>query len=291
MSDHLRLERWLDDNHAKGESLTPGKEVIVYQIPLAKEFKTRVIAVLDRFRADLGCSLTLRGRARMERQRRALSDSSGQEMDKLHHIYVKVIGTGGSQEQRVQKIRRAEATIDAFFTTMLHTKDADKIYMFPPADTQPPPTETTSTTRRWLPQLTDSGDITGFEAPVAQSPGAPVTGLSHVTPPAHGQEEAETLRDSGFSPPTESLVAEVAAMSQQERLQRAEAARGCLVKTWRDKFKIDGRGRDFRGIISGDCMADIPDLLQAGCVTQIAQKPNVFTNVFTFLDYEWKPLQ
>jgi hypothetical protein len=284
MSDHLRLERWLDDNHAKGESLTPGKEVIVYQIPLAKEFKTRVIAVLDRFRADLGCSLTLRGRARMERQRRALSDSSGQEMDKLHHIYVKVIGTGGSQEQRVQKIRRAEATIDAFFTTMLHTKDADKIYMFPPADTQPPPTETTSTTRRWLAQLTDSGDITGFEAPVAQSPGAPVTGLSHVTPPAHGQEEAETLRDSGFSPPTESLVAEVAAMSQQERLQRAEAARGCLVKTWRDKFKIDGRGRDFRGIISGDCMADIPDLLQAGCVTQIAQKPNVFTNVFTFLD-------
>ena len=259
MSDPVPLQRWLDDRHSKGEVLTPGKEVIIYQLPLAKEYKTRAIDVLNRFRDEMGCSLTLRGRGRFEKKRQTMAESSAQEVDKLHQLYLKVIETEKSQEQRVQLIRKAEATVDAFLTHMRYTKDTDKIYLFPPEDAQRPPPETTSKTRRWLAKLMDSGDIIGFEAPVAQSRGAPV----------HGQEEAETPRDSGFSAPTASMVAEVAAMSQQERLQRAEAARGFLVKTWRIKAKMEGKGRDFRGIISGDCMADIPALREVGCVIHI----------------------
>ena len=53
--------------------------------------------------------------------------------------------------------------------------------------------------------------------------------------PRPAQEAAETPRDSGFNQPTQTLVQEVAAMMQQECLERAEKARGALVKTWQEK--------------------------------------------------------
>lgn len=275
MDSPVPLRRWLDDQHSKGEVLTPGQEVIIYELPLAKEYKTRLIDVLNRFRDETRCSLTLRGRCRFEKKRQKLAESSTQEVDKLHQLYLKVIETEESHEVRVQLLRKAEVTVDAFLTHLRYTKDADKIYLFPPKDAQLPPPESTSKTRRWVAKLTDSGDIIGFEAPVAQSRGAPVTeslqalGSSHVTSPVHGQEETETSRDGDFSAPTASFVAEVSAMSQEERLQRAEAARGFLVKTWRSKAKMDGKGSDFRGIISGDCMAGIPALREVGCMRHI----------------------
>ena len=48
---------------------------------------------------------------------------------------------------------------------------------------------------------------------------------------------------------------------QQECLERAEKARGALVKTWQEKVKKEGKGRDLRGTISFDCMDSVEDLI------------------------------
>ena len=66
----------------------------------------------------------------------------------------------------------------------------------------------------------------------------------------------------GFPVPKPELARDIAAMTLEERLQRAEAARGGLVKIWRDKAACDGKGKDFRSVISGDCMPEIPNLMK-----------------------------
>ena len=60
------------------------------------------------------------------------------------------------------------------------------------------------------------------------------------------------------------LVQEVALLTQEERLQRAEQARGALVKTWLEKASPDKKGRDFRGIIAKECLFGVDDLMQVG---------------------------
>ena len=53
-------------------------------------------------------------------------------------------------------------------------------------------------------------------------------------------------------------------MTQQERLQRAEEARGALVKIWVEKAKCQGSGKDFRGVVCNDCLIGVGDLMKAG---------------------------
>ena len=72
----------------------------------------------------------------------------------------------------------------------------------------------------------------------------------------------DAATDTGFQAPTQSLVQEWMVLTQRERLARAEQARGGLVAVWRKKAARDGKGRDFRGIISTDCMAGVQDLMQ-----------------------------
>ena len=65
-----------------------------------------------------------------------------------------------------------------------------------------------------------------------------------------------------FQVPKPELASDIAAMTLEERLQRAEEARGGLVKIWRQKAACDGKGKDFRSVISGDCMPEIPNLMK-----------------------------
>ena len=121
----------------------------------------------------------------------------------------------------------------------------------------------------------DERDIAGFEAvgsqggSVGQSLASGTASAAHslaapAQSPRPAQEAAETPRDSGFNQPTQTLVQEVAAMMQQECLERAEKARGALVKTWQEKAKKEGKGRDLRGTISSDCMDSVEDLMKEG---------------------------
>ena len=131
------------------------------------------------------------------------------------------------------------------------------------------------TVRRWNAKFDERGDITAFE-PVGSQRGSvaeslasgPESAAQSLAPassqsPPPVQETTETPRDSGFNQPTQSLVQEVAAMTQVERLARAKEARGSLVKVWRTKALKDGKGRDFRGVISSDCMNGMEDLMKA----------------------------
>ena len=68
---------------------------------------------------------------------------------------------------------------------------------------------------------------------------------------------------AGFETPTKELLQDLTQLSQAERLQRAEAARGGLVQTWKAKAQTEGKGRDYRGILPNECMADLPALMEA----------------------------
>lgn len=120
--------------------------------------------------------------------------------------------------------------------------------------------------RSWNAKLNEQGDVAAFEAAVSQSESLAQSARSVSSSAAQSlaaQEEAVTPRDAGFSRPTQTMVQEVAALTQAERLRRAEQARGSLVKVWREKAAIDGKGKDFRGVISSDCMAGMEDLMKA----------------------------
>ena len=121
--------------------------------------------------------------------------------------------------------------------------------------------------RSWNAKFDAHGDITGFEAtrsesqPVAQSAAVVPTPVAQSVVMGSKQETAGTPRDTSVRRPTPTLVQEVQALTQQERLARAEEARGSLVKVWRNKATGDGKGRDFRGIVASSCMAGINELM------------------------------
>ena len=81
---------------------------------------------------------------------------------------------------------------------------------------------------------------------VAQSVASSVP-QSVASPVAQSVATTDTPRDSGFPAPTQTLIQEVAALtqaaalSQAERLARAEQARGGLVKIWREKARDPGQ--------------------------------------------------
>ena len=90
--------------------------------------------------------------------------------------------------------------------------------------------------RSWNAKFDAHGDIATFEPasskgrPVAQSAASATTPVAQSVAMGSTQEAAETPRDSSVSKPTQTLVQEVQALTQQERLARAEEARGLLVK-------------------------------------------------------------
>ena len=119
-----------------------------------------------------------------------------------------------------------------------------------------------------------SGDMRGVE-PVSSGQGSvaqsPAPDREHeaksvaqsLTAGEAPEAAAETPRDAGFNQPTSAFIQEVASLTQQDRLERAEAARGALVKRWRQQAACQGSGKDFRGLISGGCMVGIAELMQA----------------------------
>lgn len=90
------------------------------------------------------------------------------------------------------------------------------------------------------------------------------SGAAHWLTPA-----GETPRDSGFDRPSPSLAQQLAEMSREEKLQRAEEARGYLVKVWRDKAAPDRKGRDYRAIVPLECMNGMAQLMKVGAVELI----------------------
>lgn len=130
--------------------------------------------------------------------------------------------------------------------------------------------------RSYTAQLNAKGEITAWlEPPVAQSlassSDAPVAqslasstkapvGACSITP------AVETPRDSGFDKPDPSLAQQLADMSREEKLQRAEEARGYLVKVWRAKAATEKKGRDYRAIVPLECMNGMAALMKVGHV-------------------------
>lgn len=95
-----------------------------------------------------------------------------------------------------------------------------------------------------------------------------------------------------LSPWSRPRVQQVALLTQAERLQRAEQARGALVKTWREKAAPDRKGRDFRGIIAAECLSGVGDLMQVGMVYFMvlsmfvcSSKNNLLFLLFLFNDF------
>ena len=104
-----------------------------------------------------------------------------------------------------------------------------------------------SCVRTWLAKFDHHGDIAAVEpASVAQSQAAAST-------PSEAQSLAQAA--SSLQESTKTLVQQVAAMTQAERLQ----ARGALVKVWREKAAPWKKGRDFRGIIASECLFGVDD--------------------------------
>lgn len=128
--------------------------------------------------------------------------------------------------------------------------------------------------RTWNAKFDARGDITGFEAvggpdasvELSQASGTSSVAQSVATPGTSSVAQSvaapDAATDIGFQAPTQSLVQELMVLTQGERLARAEQARGSLVEVWKKKAATDGKGRDFRGIISNDCMAGVQDLMQ-----------------------------
>ena len=97
-------------------------------------------------------------------------------------------------------------------------------------------------------------------APVVHFPPAPTgvellptfgTAVAAASPTSAASAKASvTQRDAVDA---EDLIHKLQAVTLMEK-KNAEEGRGLLVKTWRDKAQTEKHGRDFRGIISYDCM-------------------------------------
>ena len=134
MSTHVLLTHWETADTKKGKNLEYQKETIVYEMPLAKMFKTRAIDVLNQCQTDFGCKLSVRGRKEDGKKKAKLEAQKGTEVDKVHHITLRLLeNPQQSQEERLRSLCEAERFVDAFLRNMLRSPD-DQVYMFPPED-------------------------------------------------------------------------------------------------------------------------------------------------------------
>ena len=132
MPPHTVLSHWETADTKKGKNLEYQLETIVYEVPLPKVFKTRVINVLSQFQTDFGCKLTVRGRKEDQQKRAKLEAQKGAAVDKIHHVTVRLLeNKQQSQEERLRTLSDAEKYVDAFLRNMLRSLE-DQVYMFPP---------------------------------------------------------------------------------------------------------------------------------------------------------------
>ena len=136
MPPHVVLTHW----HWETSETKKGKqsETIVYEVPLPKVFKTRVIDVWNQFEKDLACKLTVRGRKEDGYKRVRLEEKTGAPVEKIHHVIVKLLeNERQSREERLLALSEAEKHVDAFLRNMLRSP-ADQVSMFPPEDAGAP---------------------------------------------------------------------------------------------------------------------------------------------------------
>ena len=131
---HVAVAPWLDNDYRKGENLAFGNEVIVYQLPLEKRFKSMIIEVLRDFRKHYACKLSVRGRNGF--QDRCDHDRVNTDRSKIHVIVLKVENTDPqcSAADRVACLRAAEARVDAFIFKMMEAAEEEVVQMFPEHD-------------------------------------------------------------------------------------------------------------------------------------------------------------
>lgn len=131
MSTHVPLTHWENVGCKKGKNLKYQHETIVYEIPLSKACKTRIIDVLNQFQDEFGCKLTVRGRNHDAPRRACLETTFGREVDKIHHITLRLLeNTQQCHEERLHALCRAENCVDNFVKSMLASPD-DHVYIFP----------------------------------------------------------------------------------------------------------------------------------------------------------------
>lgn len=111
-----------------------GKEVIEYHVPLPAELKKRIIGVLNKFRQEHGCRITVRDRGIDESKRAKASAAMSRDVPKLHKILLTVDSHIEQREDRIQALKRAEQRVDAFIIAMVQNSDRDKLYMLPESD-------------------------------------------------------------------------------------------------------------------------------------------------------------
>ena len=131
MPAHVPLTDWETTNTKKGRNLTYQHEAIVYQVPLAKAFKTAIIDVLSQCRTEFGCQLGARGRKEDEIKRVEIEAQQGTEVEKIHTITLKLLEKlQQPAEERLLALGKAERYVDAFLRHMIRCPD-EQIYMFP----------------------------------------------------------------------------------------------------------------------------------------------------------------
>lgn len=139
---HVPLMAWETPNAKKGKNLSYQEEVIVYQMPLPKVAKTSIIDTLDQCRIEFGCQLSVRGRKRDDRKKVELEERTGNEVDKVHSIILKLLpNVQQSADERRCMFDKAERYVDAFLRQVVRSPD-DSIYMFPPEDEDAGPSDT-----------------------------------------------------------------------------------------------------------------------------------------------------
>eukprot|EP00435_Cladocopium_sp_Y103_P032247 s1280_g8.t1 len=116
-------------------------------------------------------------------------------------------------------------------------------------------------------------DAQGDMPAAAASVGGASDGKDMHVPDCHMSYEACAPRAGGDVPAQQPIgAAAVDAVQLMEQLRSldvdekkgvAEATRANLVKVWKEKAKLDKGGKDYRGIISYDCMDGIPELMEA----------------------------
>lgn len=131
---HVQLTHWETSDVRKGKNLEYQREVIVYEVPLPKIFKTRIIDVLNQFHKDFGCKLTVRGRGEDSNKRVKMEQRKGEEVEKIHRIMLKLLeAPQQAAEDRLRRLCNAEQFVDAFLRSMIRSPE-DVAYMFPPED-------------------------------------------------------------------------------------------------------------------------------------------------------------
>ena len=137
MASHVTRTDWLCDGTKKGKNLVYQHETIVYEVPLPKVFKSRLIAVLKRFYTDFGCKLTVRGRKEFEQKRVKIEKRQETEVDKIHEVTLNLLeNKQQTAQERLRALCRAETFVDAFLTQLVVAPE-DNVYRFPPEQTAP----------------------------------------------------------------------------------------------------------------------------------------------------------